>query len=37
MASVTMNTGTEDDKELLELVTAVQIQFLIAVTTDPFN
>jgi len=28
MASVTMNTGTED-KEFLELVMAIQIQFLI--------
>jgi len=29
MASVTMNTGTEDDKEFLALVMAVQMQFLI--------
>jgi len=29
MASVTMNTGTEDDKKFLELVMAVEMQFLI--------
>jgi len=29
MASVTMNTGTEDDKEFLEFVMAVKMHFLI--------